>query len=151
MLYSKHVCQFVQTLLSCLALIDNNSVIHIATLYQVSLQQWFYITNKYKSTCRSNFCSKILYFVDCGKLRINKFRFKRAHNRKREFVVGQDGDNRSCLLVFYFNFLADDVPVFGCVLLFYTYFFNFLNIFYGRTVENWEFRTVNLNHTVVNS
>ena len=47
--------------------------------------------------------------------------------------------------------MANDVIILRCVLFFYPHTIDLLDIHDGRTVENWEFRTVDLYQTVVHA
>ena len=71
MFNAQHVCQHVEALLCCLALVDDDSVVQVATLDEVSLQQRFDVAYKDKGTCGSYLCREILYLVDGSKLRID--------------------------------------------------------------------------------
>ena len=88
----EHVCQHVKTLLGSLALVDDNSIVQVASLNQVSLQQWLNVTYKDKGAGGGYFCGEVLNLVDSGKLRVDEFRFKRTHSGERELVIGQNGD-----------------------------------------------------------
>ena len=95
------------------------------------MQQGFYVANKDEGSCGSNVGCKLVDFVECCKLRVDEFRLEGAHGGQREVVVGQQGDARATLFVLDFYFLADDVVVFGSVLLFDAYFLNALYILDG--------------------
>ena len=87
MFNTQHVGQHVQTLLGGLTLVDDDGVIHIATLDEVGLEQGLNIADKHKGACWGNLGGEVFYSVDCGKLRIDEFRLKRAHDRQRELIV----------------------------------------------------------------
>ena len=150
-LYAQFVCKPVKTLLCGLTLIDNNGIVHITAFDEVCLQQGLNVSYENESARSSNFLGEIIYFVECRKLRIDEFRLERTHGCDGEFVVGKDRNARTGLLVFHLNLLADDVKVFGGILFLDTDLHNLLYILDGRTVENGEFRTVDLYQTVVDA
>ena len=61
------------------------------------------------------------------------------------------GDTRSCIFIFHFKLLADNIPILRGILLFDTDLMNLLDIFDGRAVEDGELRTIDLNQTVVDA
>ena len=130
-LHMQHVGQHVETLLSSLTFIDDDGIVQVSTLDEVGLQQRLNVTYKYESTCRGNLCGKIFHLVDCGKLRIDEFRFKRAHGCQREFIVRQNGNGGTCLLVLDLYLLANNIPILRCILFYNAYLVDFLNILDG--------------------
>ena len=150
-LYAQLVSQPVQTLLRRLTLVDDNSVVHITALDEVSLQQGFNVAHEDKGARSSDVCGKLVNLVEGSKLRINEFRLKRTHGRQREFIVRKQRDARARLLVLDFNLLANDVEVLGGVLFNDTHLLNALHILDGRAVEDGELRTIDLDETVVDA
>ena len=151
MLYVQHVCQHVQTLLRCLSFVDDDGIVEVASLDEISLQQRFNVANEDKRAGTCYFLGEFLHVVECGKLRVDEFRLKGAHCRDRELIIRQNRDNRARLLILDLNLVAYDVPVFRCVLFLDTHLVNLFHILNSRTVENREFRTVHLNETVVDA
>ena len=68
MLHMQHVSQHVETLLSGLALVDDDGVIEVATFNEVSLQQRLNVTHKNEGAGGGYLRREVLHFVDCGKL-----------------------------------------------------------------------------------
>ena len=66
--YAQHVGQRVQTLLCGLSLVDDDSVVQVATLDKVGLQQRFNIANEDEGACGSYLGGEVLHVVECGKL-----------------------------------------------------------------------------------
>ena len=151
MLHMQHIGQRVKALLSGLALINNDSVVQIATLNQVGLKQGLNIAHEDKGACWSNLGSIFCYVIYGGKLAVDELRLERAHCGERHLIVGQNGDARTGFFVLDLNLLANDIPVFGGILLLNAYLLNLLHILDGRAVEDGELRTVDLNETVVDS
>ena len=130
-LHAQHVSQHVQTFLCSLALVDDNGIVHVATLDEVGLQQGFDVANEDKGASSCYLSRKLLDIVERSKLRIDNLRIEGAHGSQRELIVGKNGDARTGLVVLHLNLLADDVPVFGCILFLDTYLLDFLNILDG--------------------
>ena len=151
MLYVQHICQHVETLLSGLTLVDDDGVVQVAALDEVCLQQRLDVTNEDKRTGTGNLGGVFLGVVDGGKLRADELRLEGAHCRDGEFLIGQDGDARTRVLVLHLNLLADDIVVLGGILFFDAYLLNLLHILDGRAVEDGELRTVHLNQAVVDT
>ena len=83
----KHVCKLIKLLLSNLSLIDNNSVIQVATLYKVCFEQRYDIANKHKCAGWRNLLAKVADIVESCKLAINELRLERAHSCDRKLLI----------------------------------------------------------------
>ena len=147
----QQVGQIVELLLCDLTLIDDDGVLQVATLDEVCIEKRHNVAHEDKRTGRCNLCGEIANLVDSSKLAIDELRLERAHGGNRELVVGQNGDARTRLFVFYFYLLANDVPVLCCRLLFDAHFLNLLYVHDGRAVEDRELRAVDLNKAVVDT
>ena len=151
MLHMQHVGQHVETLLGGLTLVDDNGIVEVAALDEVGLQQRLDVAHKDKSAGTGDFIGIFFHIVEGGELRTDELRLERAHRRDGEFLVGQDGDDRTGVLILHLDLLADDVIVLGSVLLFDAHLTDLLDIFDGRAVEDGELRTIDLNQTVVDA
>ena len=151
MLHVQHVCQHVETLLRGLTLVDHNGIVEVATLDEIRLKQRLDVANEYEGTCRGNLRGIFPGIIEGCKLRTDKLRLKGAHRRDGEVLVGQDGDDRTSIVVFHLNLLSDDIPVLRGILLFDAHLFDLIHILDSRSVEDGELRAVHLNHTVVNA
>ena len=140
--HSEEVGQLVKTLLSRLTLIDNDGVVEVAALD---------VSYEYEGASSRNLLGVVLHIVERSKLAIDELRLERAHGGDRELLVGQDGDNRTCFLVFHLMLVTDDVVVFRRVLLFDSYLLNLVDIHDCGTVEDRELRTVYLHQAIVYS
>ena len=131
--------------------VNNDGIVHVATFDEVGFKQRLDVAHKHKCTCRSNLSFKIIERIECGKLAINELRIERTHRRYAKLVVGKDGDARTRSLVFHLNLMPNDVVIFGYALLLDAHTLNLFHIHDGRTIENGEFRAVNLYETVVDT
>ena len=76
MLHMQHICQHVETLLRGLALIDDDSVVEVAALDQISLKQRLDIANKDKGTGTGYLSIVSVWIIKCSKLRTDKLRLE---------------------------------------------------------------------------
>ena len=151
MLYVQHVCQHVQPVLCRLTFVDNDGIIQVAALDEVSLQQGLNIANENKGTCAGYLLGIVQGIVKRGKLRVDELRLEGAHGCDGEVGIRQYGDARPRLVILYFYLLANDIKVLGSVLFFYTDLVNLVHVLDSRTIQNREFRAVDLHQTVVNA
>ena len=147
----KHVCKLVKLLLSNLALIDNNSVIQVATLYKVCFEQRYDIANKHKCAGWRNLLAKVADIVESCKLAINELRLERAHSCDRKLLIWQNCYTRASFWVLNLYLMLDNIVVFRSILLFDSNLVDFLYILSSRAIEDRELRTVNLNQAVVDA
>ena len=132
-------------------LVDDDGIVHVATLDEIGFKQWFDIAHKHEGTCRGDLLFKIIKRVERSKLAIDKLRVERTHRRNAKLVVGKDGNARTCFLVLYLNLVANDIIIFRYTLLFNTYTLYLLHIHDGRAIENGKLRTVNLYKAVIDT
>ena len=88
--------------------------------------------------------------VQRGKLAADKLGIERAHSRDRELLVGKDGDVGS-IVVRDFYLLANDIEVLGSVLVHQAHLLDFLDIHDGTSVQDREFRAIDLYETVIDT
>ena len=151
MLYVQHIGQLVETLLSSLALIDDDGIVQVAAFDEIGLQQRLYVAYEDEGAGAGYLLGIVLRIIQACKLRVDELRLERAHGRNREILIGQDRDARTCILVLHLNFLTDDVEVLWSVLLLNAYLLDFFYILDGRTIEDGELRPVHLHDTVVDA
>ena len=132
-------------------LVDDDSVVHVAALDEVGSEQRLYVSYEHECSCFCNLLGEEFHVIECGKLAVDEFRVEGAHGGEAELIVGQDGDARARLLVFHFDFLSDDIPVFGSVLLLNAHLLYFVDILDGASVEDGKLGAVHLNETVVDA
>ena len=65
---AKGVSKFIITILWQFFLINHDGIVKVTTLYKSQIQQWFNLTYKDKSTCRSNLCWEICNIIQISKL-----------------------------------------------------------------------------------
>ena len=150
-LHVQHVGQHVEAFLGGLPLVDDDGIIQVTALDKVSLEQRLNVAHKNEGAGTGNLILILQGTVERGKLRVDELRLERAHGCYRETVVGQNSDARTSFLVLHLNFLADDVPVFGGILLLDTHLVNLLHILDGRAVEDGELGAVDLYQAVVDA
>ena len=144
------VGELIELSLLHLALVDNDGIVQVSTLNEVSLEQWHDIANEYEGTCRSNLVNVGLHLVEGSKLAVDELALERTHRRDTEFLIWKNGDNRT-VVVLHLNLMTDDVIVFLSILLLDAYALDLLYIRSSRTVEDRELRTVYLDETVVDA
>ena len=127
----QQIGQLIHLFLRQLTLIDNDSIIHITTLDQISVQQGDDITDKHKGSCGSNLLCIVIHIVECSKLAADKLRLERAHCGDGEIFIRKYCDAGTTLFVFHLNLMPDDIVVFRGILFGDTHFLNFLDIRIG--------------------
>ena len=146
----QEVCQLVKFLLWNLLLIDNNCIIQVTTLNQVSLQEWHNVTYKNECTFWSNLGCISIDIIQCSKLTANKLRVKVTHRSDRELLVRENSNDRA-ILILNLNLLANDIVILWSILVNDTNLIDFINIHRCRTIEDREFWAINLYKTVINT
>ena len=147
----EQIGKLVKLLLIYHLLINNDSIIHVATLDKVSLEQGFNIAHKNKSAGRCYFFFKVFKGIKRCKLTVDKFRIKRTHRSDTKFIVGQNSNTRPRIFIFYFYLMTDNVIILRSILLFYSHTVNLFYIHDSRAIKNREFGTIYLNKTIVNT
>ena len=68
----QHICEHIETLLRRLTLINDNGIVKVAALDEISLKQGLDITDEHKGTSTGNLAREILHVVEGGKLRVDE-------------------------------------------------------------------------------
>ena len=144
------VGELVELSLFYLALVNNDGIVQVTTLDEVSLEQRHDIAYENEGTGRSNLLCVCLHLFEGSKLAVDEFTLERTHGCDAEVLVWKNGDNRP-VIIFHLNLMADDVVIFLCILFLDAYALNLLYIRSSRTVEDRELRTIYLDETVVDA
>ena len=132
-------------------IVDNDSVVEVATFNEVHLQQRKDFANENECAACRNLTLESRHMLKRCKLIAQNWRIKFNHHVHRQFIIGEDNQRRTGFGVKNLDTLLHHIVFLFLFLLLNAYFFNFIAVDDCATVENWEFGCIHLNQAVVDA